>query len=128
MSCDGKKISRNRAQTFSMKNYLQLGASVSLICLIFLLCSWELFLAPLKNQSSWLVLKIIPLLISLMGILKGKIYTYKWSGMLILIYFIEGVVRSYSDQGLSSKIALFEVFLSIVFFLCVAFYVKANRP
>ena len=111
-----------------MKNYLQLGASVSLICLIFLLCSWELFLAPFKNQSSWLVLKIIPLLISLMGILKGKIYTYKWSGMLILIYFIEGVVRSYSDQSLSSKIALFEVFLSIVFFLCVAFYVKANRP
>jgi len=70
-----------------MKNYLQLGASVSLICLIFLLCSWELFLAPFKNQSSWLVLKIIPLLIS-----------------------------------------LFDVFLSIVFFLCVAFYVKANHP
>jgi len=47
--------------------------------------------------------------------------------MLILIYFIEGVVRSYSDQGLSSKIALLEVFLSIVFFLCATFYVRANR-
>jgi uncharacterized membrane protein len=110
-----------------MKNYFQLGASVSLICLIFLLCSWELFLAPFKNHSSWLVLKIIPLLIPLMGVLKGKIYTYKWAGMLILIYFIEGVVRSYSDLGLSSKIALLEVFLSIVFFLCATFYVKVSR-
>jgi uncharacterized membrane protein len=73
------------------------------------------------------VLKIIPLLIPLMGVLKGKIYTYKWAGMLILIYFIEGVVRSYSDLGLSSKIALLEVFLSIVFFLCATFYVKVSR-
>ena len=111
-----------------MKNHLQIGASVSLICLIFLLCAWELFLAPFKNQSSWLVLKIIPLLISLMGILKGKIYTYKWASMLILIYLFEGAVRSYSDQDLSSKIALLEVFLSIIFFLCATFYVKANRP
>ena len=63
-----------------------------------------------------------------MGILKGKIYTYKWTSMLILIYFIEGTVRSYSDQDLSSKIALLEVFLSIVFFLCSTFYVRANRP
>lgn len=110
-----------------MKNYLQLGASVSLICLIFLLCSWELFLAPFKSQSSWLVLKIIPLLIPMMGILKGKIYTYKWSGLLIFIYFIEGVVRAYSDLGLSSKIALLEVFLSVVFFLCVTFYLKVSR-
>jgi len=39
-----------------------------------------------------------------MGILKGKIYTYKWASMLILIYFIEGAVRSYSDKDLSSKI------------------------
>ena len=111
-----------------MKNHLQLGASICLICLIFLLCSWELFLAPFKNQSSWLVLKIIPLLISLFGILKGKIYTYKWTSLLILIYFIEGAVRAYSDQGLSSKIALLEVFLSVIFFLCATFYVKVSRP
>jgi len=85
-------------------------------------------LAPFKSQSSWLVLKIVPLLISMMGILKGKIYTYKWSGLLIFIYFIEGVVRAYSDLGLSSKIALLEVFLSVVFFLCVTFYLKVSRP
>lgn len=111
-----------------MKNYLLLGASISLVCLIFLLCCWELFLAPFKNHSSWLVLKIVPLLISLMGILKGRVYTYKWTSMLILIYFIEGAVRSYADGGLSSSIAMIEVFLTLIFFLCATFYVKVSRP
>ncbi|MSQ80446.1 MAG: DUF2069 domain-containing protein [Candidatus Methylopumilus sp.] len=110
-----------------MKHYLQLGASVSLILLILLLCSWELFLAPFKNYSSWLVLKTIPLLLPLFNILKGKIYTYQWMSMFILLYFIEGAVRSYSDIGLSSRIALFEIFLTIVFFICATFYVRLSR-
>ena len=51
-----------------------------------------------------------------MGILKGRRYTYQWSSMFILLYFIEGVMRAWSDRGLSARLALGEIALSLVFF------------
>ncbi len=106
---------------------LQLGAIISLIALILLCLSWELFLAPLKATGSLLFLKALPLLAPLFGILKGKRYTYQWASMLILFYFIEGVVRAWSDQGLSAQLALIEVALSLIFFVCAIFYAKHTR-
>jgi uncharacterized membrane protein len=103
---------------------LYFGASVSLIALIFLCVAWETILAPLRPEGSMLMLKALPLLLPLLGILKGKRYTYQWSSMLILIYFTEGVVRAWSDQGTSSLLALIEVFLSLIFFGCSIFYAK----
>jgi uncharacterized membrane protein len=103
---------------------LYFGASVSLIALIFLCVAWETILAPLRPGGSMLMLKALPLLLPLLGILKGKRYTYQWSSMLILIYFTEGVVRAWSDQGTSSLLAFIEVFLSLIFFGCSIFYAK----
>ena len=54
------------------------GASVSLIALIFLCLTWELWLAPLRPGGSWLVLKLLPLLAALMGVLRGRRYTLQW--------------------------------------------------
>ena len=73
------------------------------------------------------MLKTLPLLAPLFGILKGKRYTYQWAGMLILFYFTEGVVRAWSDTGLAAKLALTEVVLSLIFFICVIFYAKLTR-
>jgi uncharacterized membrane protein len=103
---------------------LRLGASISLIALIALCVAWELWLAPLKTGGSMLVLKALPLLLPLFGILRGKRYTYQWASMLILIYFTEGVVRSWSDQGISAGLAFLEVLLSLIFFGCAIFYAK----
>lgn len=100
------------------------GASLSLITLIMLCVVWELWLAPLKFGGSMLVLKVIPLLLPLFGILRGKRYTYQWASMLILLYFTEGVVRAWSEQGLSAGLALLEVLLSLSFFGCAIFYAK----
>ena len=116
---------------FSLNTYqakhLQLGASVCLIALILLCIAWESVLAPLKPNGSLLILKALPLLIPLFGILKGRRYTYQWAGMLVLFYFTEGVVRAWSDTGLSSQLALTEVVLSLLFFLCAIFYAKLTR-
>ena len=116
---------------FSLSTYqakhLQLGASVCLIALILLCIAWESVLAPLKPDGSLLILKALPLLIPLFGILKGRRYTYQWAGMLVLFYFTEGVVRAWSDTGLSSQLALTEVVLSLLFFLCAIFYAKLTR-
>ena len=106
---------------------LQLGASISLIALILLCLSWESFLAPLKPNSSLLILKTVPLLIPLFGILKGKRYTYQWTSMFILLYFTEGVVRAWADTGLSAKLALVEVALTLLFFICAIYYAKLTR-
>ncbi|MCY7389783.1 MAG: DUF2069 domain-containing protein, partial [Burkholderiales bacterium] len=96
--------------------------------LITLCLVWEIALAPLRPGGSWLMLKAVPLLLPLFGILRGKRYTYQWSSMFVLFYFIEGVVRAWSDLGLSAGLALAEVVLSVVFFLAAIGYARFTRP
>ena len=110
-----------------MKDKLQFGASISLVGLIILALIWESVLAPLKPGGSLLMLKAVPLLLPLFGILRGKRYTYQWSSMFILLYFTEGVVRAWSDTGLSAKLAVIEVILSLLFFTCAIFYARLTR-
>ena len=110
-----------------MTKNLQFGASLSLIALILLCVAWESILAPLKPNGSLLILKAVPLLLPLFGILKGRRYTYQWASLFILLYFTEGVVRAWSDTGLSAKLALVEVVLSLIFFKCAIFYAKLTR-
>ncbi len=99
-------------------------ASASLIGLIFLSVAWELWLAPLRPGGSWLVLKVLPLLAGLFGVLGGRVYTYRWSTLLVWLYFCEGVVRSWSEAGLSSRLALLETGLALIFFLAAAWYAR----
>ncbi|HTD90098.1 MAG TPA: DUF2069 domain-containing protein, partial [Burkholderiales bacterium] len=79
-------------------------SSTSLIALIALCVAWELWLAPQRPGGSWLALKALPLLIPLTGILRGKVYTHRWMTLLIIAYFVEGVVRAYTDKGLSAQL------------------------
>jgi uncharacterized membrane protein len=106
---------------------LQTAASGSLIALIFLGLAWELWLAPLRPGGSWLVLKVLPLLAPLFGILHGRLYTYRWSTLLIWPYFAEGVMRAYSDQGVGAWLASAEVALSLAFFLSAALFVRKKQ-
>lgn len=103
------------------------GSVISLIALILLCLAWELWLAPLRPGGSWLVLKVLPLLTPLFGILRGRRYTYQWSSMLILAYFAEGVVRAWSDTGLSAQLALVEIALSVIFFVSAVSCVRQQR-
>jgi len=107
---------------------LQNLASASLIALIFLCVVWELWLAPIRPGGSSLVFKALPLLFPLMGVLKGRRYTYQWAPMLVLAYFTEGVVRAWSDKGLSAWLAGAEVLLSVVFFFAAIYYAKLSAP
>ena len=102
-------------------------AAISLIALIFLGLAWELWLAPLRPRGSLLAFKVVPLLLPLFGILRGKIYTYQWSCMLILAYFVEGVVRTYADSGVSAWLALIEAILASAFFVSSILYVRTSR-
>ncbi len=108
-------------------NTLRLGATISLIALILLCLAWESVLAPFKPNGSLLILKTLPLLLPLFGILHGKRYTYQWASMFILLYFTEGVVRAWSDVGLSAQLAIAEILLSISFFICAIYFARCTR-
>ena len=108
------------------KRSFYLCACSSLIALIFLCLAWELRLAPVVPGGSWLALKCLPLLVPLRGILNARRYTYQWSAMLILLYFIEGVVRAVSDRGVSQWLAAGEIVLSLLFFASSIAFVR--RP
>lgn len=105
---------------------LNLTASASLIALIVLCIVWELWLAPLRPGGSMLVLKVIPLLMPLFGILRGRRYTYQWSAMLILLYFAEGLVRASSDAGLVRTAAVAETILAVIFFAAAIVYARIS--
>ncbi|MFJ9450028.1 MULTISPECIES: DUF2069 domain-containing protein [unclassified Herbaspirillum] len=104
------------------------GAALSLVALIILCVAWELVLAPLRPGGSWMVLKVIPLLFPLRGVLKRDVYTMQWSSMLILLYFTEGIVRATSDRVATSiTLGWIEVALSCVYFLCAVMYLAPYK-
>ena len=97
-------------------------AVASLLALIALGLAWELWLAP--TGRSTLVLKVLPLAVPLAGLLKNRMYTYRWVSLMVWVYFIEGVVRAAGDGGLSAQLALIEVLLCLVLFTACALHVR----
>ena len=95
-----------------------LGSAAALIALIVLSVAWEWWLAPLRPGGTALVLKAIPLLLALPGVLRQRLYTLQWASMLILLYFAEGIVRGWSERGLSAQLGWLETLLAVVFFVC----------
>jgi uncharacterized membrane protein len=107
---------------------LNLLATASLIGLVILCLAWELRLAPLRPGGSWLVLKTLPLLAPLFGILHGRRYTHQWASMLILIYLVEGIMRAMTETGLAMTLAAGEAVLASIFFVAAVSYARLTRP
>jgi uncharacterized membrane protein len=97
-------------------------AVASLLALIALGLAWELWLAPTGRGT--LVLKVLPLALPLAGLLKNRLYTYRWVSLLVWLYFTEGVVRAVGDGGLSARLAMVEVLLCLVLFAACALHVR----
>lgn len=102
----------------------QLVALSSVIALIVLSVLWELWLAPIRPGGSWLCIKALPLCIPLTGLLKNRLYTYRWLSLWIWFYFIEGVVRVWGDAYPSRLYAGVEVFICILLFGACAMHVR----
>lgn len=111
------------AQLVALSRILAVGC---LIGLMVLGLAWELWLAPLRPGGSWLVLKVLPLTIPLVGLLKNRMYTYRWVSLVVWLYFTEGVVRAWSDAGLSATLAGIEVVLCLMLFVAVTVHVRTR--
>lgn len=92
--------------------------------LIVLCLAWELWLAPLRPGGSLMALKALPLCLPLAGLLKHRLYTYRWVSLLVWLYFTEGVVRAYSDTWPSQLWAGVEVLLCLILFAACALHVR----
>ena len=115
------------APSVDLNPRLRLVASISLLALIVLCIAWETVLAPLR-PGSLLALKALPLLLPLRGVLRGNLYTYQWASMLILLYFMEGVVRAWSDPNpVSVWMAVVEIVLSFTFYVCALMYLRPAK-
>ena len=103
---------------------LRIVCLATLVSLIGLGVAWELWLAPLPQGTGMLALKVLPLCLGIAGLLKHRLYTYRWLTLLIWLYFTEGVVRATGDAGLSQILAGIEVALSVLLFTACSVYIR----
>jgi uncharacterized membrane protein len=108
-------------------NLIRWLAVVTTLGLIVLGLGWELVWAPLRPGGSTLALKVLPLCIPLAGLLKNRMYTYRWLSLLVWLYFTEGIVRAYSDKAPGNYLALAEVALCCVLFTACVLHVRLRQ-
>jgi uncharacterized membrane protein len=99
-----------------------MAAMVLLATLVALCLAWELWLAPTGRGT--LALKAVPLLFAPVGLLRLRMYTYRWVSLLVWLYVAEGLVRAGSEQGLGAGLAIAEVLLSLGLFAACALHVR----
>ncbi|WP_024537643.1 DUF2069 domain-containing protein [Comamonas badia] len=102
-------------------------AVASLLALVLLCLAWELWLAPLRPGGSWIALKALPLALPLAGLLKRRMYTYRWVSLLLWLYFTEGVVRAWSDPPPARWLALIEIFLCLLLFAACVMHIRLRQ-
>ncbi|TSE31651.1 hypothetical protein Tchar_02254 [Tepidimonas charontis] len=107
-----------------LAHYTRALAVGCLLVLIALGLAWELWLAPLRPGGSWWALKVLPLTLPLPGLLRQRMYTYRWLSLLVWLYFTEGVVRATSEAGLSATLAWAQVALCLGLFTASALHVR----
>lgn len=118
------------AQTGTVETHVHLSRALavgSLLGLIVLSLVWELLAAPLRPGGSWLALKALPLCMPLAGLLKNRMYTYRWVSMLVWLYFTEGVVRAWGDKAPSNYCALLEIVLCLILFVACLTHVRLRQ-
>jgi uncharacterized membrane protein len=100
----------------------RLSALLALVALIVLGLAWELWLAP--TGSGTLALKVLPLVFCVVGLMRHRMYTYRWLSLLVWLYFLEGVVRATSEAGVSRVLAVIEIALCLVLFGVCSLYIR----
>ena len=103
------------------------------LALLLLIAVWEAEYAPpgLVPRPAWLVLKLAPLLALGYGLWRGSARAHVIAALVVLLYFIEGVVLGFGGvRGLESTAtvwyALAEIALALGFFVCASLYARVT--
>jgi uncharacterized membrane protein len=84
--------------------------------------AWELWLAR-TGSGTWAI-KVLPLVLCLGGLLRHRLYTYRWLSLLVWLYFLEAVVRATTEAGWSQAMALAQLALCVLLFGASGLYVR----
>lgn len=100
----------------------RVAALVLLAALVALGLAWELWLAPTGRGT--LALKVVPLLFAVPGLVRLRMYTYRWLSLLAWLYATEGLVRVGSPSAREAGLAAAEIVLSVALFAACALHVR----
>lgn len=94
-----------------------MGQRIALIAttaLIALGLAWELWLAPTGKGT--LAIKVLPLVLTLPGLMRDRLYTYRWLSLLVWLYVAEALVRVAAPVPRESLLALAQLVLCAMLF------------
>ena len=98
-----------------------------LLALIVLGAGWELWWAPVRPGGSALFVKVLPLCLAIPGLVRHRLYTYRWLSLLVWLYVAEAGVRLWSDAlPISRALAWGELFLSVALFASLSIYIRTR--
>ena len=85
--------------------------------------AWELWLAP--TGSGTLALKVLPLVLCLAGLLRHRMYTYRWLSLLLWLYVDRRPgARHQRSAAWAQQLAVVEVVLCLVLFAACGVYIR----
>ena len=93
----------------------------SALALILLELAWEVALA--RTGRGLLAFKAVPLVFALPGLLRHRMYTYRWVSLLVWLYVAEAAIRI-GDRSPSNACAWAELVLAIALFAACATQVR----
>jgi uncharacterized membrane protein len=99
----------------------RLVAVVAALALILLCAGWELAWARLGHGT--LVLKALPLALALPGLVRHRMFTYRWTSLVVWLYVAEAVVRI-GDAPPVPRLATLELVLALALFAACATQVR----
>jgi uncharacterized membrane protein len=96
--------------------------------LIGLLIGWHALWFPPERHSAWLLTGIIvlPLMFPLLGVIKGKLYTYAWLQFINMIYFCHAVVILMSSTA-EFWLGLSELLLVLINFTAAIICIRLSK-
>jgi len=96
-------------------------AVAAAVGLVALSIAWELVWARLGHGT--LVLKAVPLVIALPGLLAYRMVTYRWLSLAIWLYVADAIVRI-ADRAPVNRLAAAELALALLLFAACATQVR----
>ncbi len=117
-------MSTPEASRLRALNIARFSALACTIGLIVLGLAWELWLAPLPGGNGSLALKVLPLTLGVAGLLKHRLYTYRWTSLLVWLYVAEGLLRITSESGRVVPLSAVELALGLGLFAACGAYVR----
>ena len=98
-------------------------ALASWIALIVLGIAWEMWLAPLRPGGSWLVLKVVPLVVMLPALRRGRVDAMQVALFVVMLCLFEGSARLLERMP-GALLAAVETALALLFLGAAIVYLR----